>query len=112
MAKVILLDAVGTLIHTAEPVGEVYARHFQAAGVTASAGPVDDAFRRRFAAAVRPDYGAHDSGHDAERDWWRRLVAGVLADCGPAGGALAASPEFDRCFDGLFAHYAAASSWR
>lgn len=42
---------------------------------------------------------------EAERDWWRQLVARVLAKTGGVG-------DFEIYFDALYRHYADACAWR
>ena len=93
----ILLDAAGTLIRPAEPVGQVYARHLaSAAGLQVDSARMDSAFRAVFAAALPPDYSLHPFGHAAEHAWWRDLVAGVLQSLGGEAATFAAESSTRR----------------
>jgi putative hydrolase of the HAD superfamily len=107
MIRAILLDAAGTLIRPAEPVAEVYARHFAAAGRPVDAGRLSDAFRSAFGGAGDPAYHDFPDGDSAERAWWRNVVASTARHVGVElpGDAL------ERCFAGLFEHYASGDAW-
>ena len=105
--RAVLFDAAGTLIDVVEPLGETYARLARDFG-----GNLDpDALTAGFRAAFRdmPPMafpGLRDADLDrAERGWWRTVVGRVF---GAAGGV----PEFDACFERLYAHYASAPAWR
>ncbi len=103
----ITFDAAGTLIRVAEPVGETYARIAADVGATLSPAALDAAFLEVFPAMppmAFPGVNAADLP-DAERDWWRDLVARVVAH---AGGVDA----FDDYFEALFAYYADGAAWR
>ena len=105
--RAVLLDAAGTLIDVVEPLGETYARVARDFG-----GDLDpDTLTAGFRAAFRdmppmafPGLRGADLDR-AERSWWRTVVRRVF---GEAGGV----PEFDTCFDHLYAHYASARAWR
>ncbi len=107
----LLLDAGGTLIRPAEPVGDVYDRHLQSCGLTSSSAALEAAFSRSLAAAPPPDYPAHPSGHDAEFAWWRGVVRAAFRSLGGPEAAFAASPDFDAYFALLFTHYADPAAW-
>lgn len=102
------LDAAGTLITVAEPVGVTYARLAAAHGIEVSPAQLGEGFR-----AVYPRMPplafeglAGDALVAAERDWWRMLVARVF------GEAAATAPGFEPFFAAVYAHYAAADAWR
>ena len=105
--RAVLLDAAGTLLDVAEPPGETYARLARDFG-----GDLDpDTLTAGFRAAFRdmppmafPGLRGADLDR-AERGWWRTVVGRVF---GAAGGV----PEFDACFERLYAHYASAPAWR
>ena len=110
MIRATLFDAVGTLIHLREPVGETYARFAHDHGAELPAPALQAAFAHTMRAMppmVFPDRSPAQVG-DRERDWWRTLVRSVFA---AAGGAMRPA-TFERCFDQLFAHYAGAAVWR
>jgi putative hydrolase of the HAD superfamily len=103
----VTLDAAGTLIEVAEPVGDTYARLAVRHGIRTRAGDVGERFRRALADAPPLAFpGASPSRlvHH-ERDWWRTIVRAAL---GPGGD----QPAFEACFDELFAHYAQPAAWR
>jgi len=103
----ITFDAAGTLIRVAEPVGETYARIAAEVGTTLSPAALDAAFREVFPAMppmAFPDVDEPDL-RDAERGWWRDLVARVVRHAGDVDA-------FDDYFDALFAYYADGAAWR
>ena len=110
MIRALLFDAAGTLIEPAEPVAEVYARHFAEAGWLVPSRAIRGAFAEVFGNAAGPDYGAHADGDAAERAWWRGVVFGTLRACGI--DPFADEQGTDRCFERLFSHYAAPAAWR
>jgi len=107
----LLLDAGGTLIHPAEPVGAVYARHLGACGLDWPPATLDAAFQRSLAVAMPPDYAAHPTGHAAEFAWWRQVVLEAFGSLGGAPAAFAASTAFGGYFETLFTHYAKPTAW-
>ena len=109
MTRAALFDAVGTLIHLREPVGDTYARLAREHGIELSAPAIQAAFGRRLRSAPPMVFPGLDAAQvrAAERAWWRALVRGVFTDAG-AGEPL----EFEPCFDRLFDHFARAAAWR
>lgn len=108
--RALLFDAAGTLIEPAEPVAEVYARHFAAAGWCIGAPSIRAAFGTVFSEAAPPDYRSADDGDLAEKAWWREVVFGTLESCGVE--VCSYRERALACFDGLFRHYAAPGAWR
>lgn len=108
--RAVLFDAVGTVIHLREPVGDTYARAAQAEGMELSAeraSAIFPAVLRSMPSMVFADRWG-EALRDAEREWWHTVVARVFA----AAGAAASGPAFERCFDTLFAHYGTAAAWQ
>jgi len=108
--RAVLFDAAGTLIETAEPVGETYARFAARFGVTLPAWRLEDAFRRVLAGApprVFPD-ASRSEAERLERRWWRDRVRSVFL----ATDGTARFDDFDAFFDALFEHFAGSGSWR
>jgi putative hydrolase of the HAD superfamily len=105
--RAVTLDAAGTLVAVAEPVGETYARTAGRHGLRISPAKAEAGFRRAFAVAPPLAFpGASPSRLDAhERAWWYTIVRQAL-------GATARGPAFDACFEELYAHYATAAAWR
>jgi putative hydrolase of the HAD superfamily len=105
--RAVTLDAAGTLIDVAEPVGETYARTAARHGIALVGSETECRFREAFVAApplafpgVPPPRLA-----DAERAWWRALVRAAFGDA-------AASGHFEPCFAELFDHFAQPGAWR
>ncbi len=105
--RAVLLDASGTLIEVARPLGETYSLLARDFGGDLDPDTLTAGFRTEFANAPPMAFpGKHGADLDrAERGWWRAVVERVI---GAAGGV----PEFDACFDRLYAHYASAQAWR
>ena len=103
-----LLDAAGTLIDVVEPLGETYARFARSFGADFDPDALTAGFRAAFHDMPPMAFpGLRGAALDrAERGWWRTVVRRVF---GEAGGV---APEFDACFDHLYAHYASARAWR
>jgi len=106
--QAILLDAAGTLMEPAEPVGQTYARIAGRFGRAAD----PDRLLRAFGAVFRsmppmtfPAMAAEEL-KARERGWWKTLVRKTMVD-------VDAMPEaFDAYFDTLYAHYADPTAWR
>jgi putative hydrolase of the HAD superfamily len=111
MPTALLIDAAGTLIKTAEPVGEIYASHVHRHGAHIPAGAITESFATLFATAPAPAFADHPDGDTAEKVRWRELVQGVLRHTGPEGAAFADSEQFAPCFEDLYAHYALPEAW-
>lgn len=108
--RAVLFDAAGTLIETAEPVGETYARAARAHGVELPARRLGDAFARvarRAPPAVFPG-AAPERVRALEKDWWRDVVRGTIR----AADGTARFADFDAFFEELWKRYAEATAWR
>ena len=105
--RAVLLDAAGTLIDVVEPLGETYARLARDFGGDLDPDALTAGFRTAFHDMPPMAFpGLHGAALDrAERSWWRTVVRRVF---GEAGGVV---PEFDACFDHLYAYYASARAW-
>ena len=104
--RAVTLDAGGTLIAVAEPVGVTYARIAARHGLWVSAEAAERGFRDAFAEAPPLAFPADSPARlrDRERSWWRAIVGRAIGP-GPA-------TALDAAFDELFAHYAGAGAWR
>lgn len=105
--RAVTLDAGGTLIAPAEPVGATYARFAYAHGVPCDATALERGFREAFAAApplAFPGVPAAERAA-AERGWWRAVVAHAF-------GPGVTGPSLDALFAALFAHYAGGAAWQ
>jgi putative hydrolase of the HAD superfamily len=105
--RAVTLDAAGTLMAVAEPVGETYARVAARHGLHVSAATAAAGFRRAFSAAPPLAFpGASPTRLGAhERAWWYAIVRQALGDA-------ARGPALDSCFEELYAHYATAAAWQ
>lgn len=105
--RAVLLDAAGTLIEVAAPLGDAYSRIAREFGGNLDPDTLTAGFRTAFADTPPMAFpGLNGVELDrAERDWWRALVERVTR---AAGGV----PEFDPYFECLYAHYASARAWR
>ena len=72
--RALLLDAAGTLIEPAEPVGEIYRRTFARHGFKTTREALEPAFRSAFQDLAGPEFDRFPDGHDAEHEWWRLVV--------------------------------------
>ena len=105
--RAVLLDAAGTLIDVAGPLGDTYSGLAREFGGELDPETLTTGFRIAFADTPPMAFPGR-TGADldrAERDWWRAVVDRVTR---AAGGV----PEFDAYFDRLYAHYASAPAWR
>lgn len=103
--RVVCFDAVGTLLHFAEPVAETYGRIGASYGLNADIRTID---RRLNTAIQQASRIVEPEGADPEafeRAWWRRIVARAF-DVPEHDAAL------QSCFEQLFAHFAAPEAWR
>lgn len=103
MIRLVLLDAVGTLIRLRESVGATYERIARAHGVAIPAWRLDDAFARVLRGS--PAMPATDDA--AERAWWRAVVRATFR----AADQMQRFADFEACFAALFEHYAQAAAW-
>jgi putative hydrolase of the HAD superfamily len=116
--SLVLFDAAGTLLETAEPVENVYHRVFARHGIPAEPSRLRLAFRQAFAHLPGPNFAGHpdaDNGDEAEREWWRMVVGRTAAAATAANPDAADHPpaaNVASCFDELFAHYARGDAWR
>jgi len=106
--EAVLLDAAGTLITPAEPVGETYARLAGRHGADVESDRLLDAFAEAFDCMPPMAFPAMTPAalDRMERDWWRRLVLDVMTR------THTVPPDFDAYFDALYAHYADSAGWR
>jgi putative hydrolase of the HAD superfamily len=104
--RAVTLDAAGTLIAVAEPVGETYARVAARHGVHVTAEAAEAGFRRAMASQAPLAFpGAGETERPArERAWWYAVVRAALGATSPGAALDAAAAE-------LFAHYAGAAAW-
>lgn len=105
--QAIFLDAAGTLISVAEPVGETYARIAAAHGINVEAAAVMSGFRSAWKSLPQPQR-AGVPADDDERGWWRELVRRCFAD---ATETDLSPPTLDALFADLYSHYAQAAAW-
>lgn len=107
--RAVVFDAVGTLLHLREPVGETYARFAEAAGVRVPASRLEEAFERVLAAAEPEASPGEPAVRVAEREraWWRARVRETFR----AADQMARIPDEEALFEALWRHYAGAGAW-
>lgn len=105
----LFFDAAGTLIHTAEPVGQTYAQFALRHGIEAEPAAITQAFRAVWQEMPPPLHPMGQPAVDDERGWWRTLVGAVF-------GRVVATPllasTLDDLFSELYLHYAQPQAWR
>jgi putative hydrolase of the HAD superfamily len=106
----VLFDAAGTLISTAEPVGETYARIAREHGVALPPALIDDAFRRVFEKAPPMAFPGEtrERAAELERTWWRARVRETFL----AADGTARFSDFEAVVAALFAHFARGAAWQ
>lgn len=104
--RAVTLDAAGTLIDVAEPVGAVYARTAARHGIVRPPATIEVAFRTAMSGAPPLAFPGLDGATlgAAERSWWRAVVHAALGSPPP-------DERFEACVDALMAHYGDASAW-
>jgi putative hydrolase of the HAD superfamily len=105
--RAVTLDAAGTLVEVAEPVGATYARIAAEHGIAVTPVDLERGFRTAFAAAPPLAFpgGSPTRLGEHERAWWYAVVRRAF-------GRGAAASTFDACFGELYAHYARPAAWR
>ena len=106
--EAVFFDAAGTLFETRRSVGAIYADALETFGIRSSPDELERRFKERF--PLQPplafDPALDDSSRlELEMDWWRTLVAEVVA---PEG----AFPGFDEFFTTLFDYFRGDLAWR
>ena len=106
--RLVCLDAAGTLFRVRGSVGAIYAEIAVAHGLPRREDLEDlleRRFREAFLAMPAPVYRPGDHAHNdrVDRQWWRLLVARVMAGLGPL--------SFPGFFDEVYAAFANPSVW-
>ena len=106
MIKAIFLDAVGTLFHLTQTVGDHYALVGSQVGLTLNARQLDRAFYTAWKQMPRRTAIDGPRRND-DKDWWRDLVNLVLDQVAPS------LSEFDRdnFFEIAYEHFAEPGVW-
>jgi len=103
--QAISFDVVGTFLHFAEPVAEIYNRFGQEYGLRPSASTLRKRIDLAFQAPPPMVPSKNENVTAFEREWWLKL-AGRVFGCAPD------DKDFLRCFDALFTYYASLDAWR
>jgi putative hydrolase of the HAD superfamily len=106
----VLFDATGTLIETAEPVGETYRRIALAHGVDLPAWRLEDAFRRVLRNAPERGVTGRDEAarRESEVQWWRELLRQTFQ----AADSTARFEDFGAFVQAAFDAYRVVGAWR
>ena len=106
MIKAIFLDAVGTLFHLTQTVGDHYALVGSEVGLTLDARQLDRAFHTAWKQMPRRTASDGPRPND-DKDWWRQLVDLVLDQVAP----LLSEFDRDNFFEIAYEHFAEAGVW-
>ncbi|MBL9129931.1 MAG: HAD-IA family hydrolase [Verrucomicrobiaceae bacterium] len=106
--RALFFDAAGTLIHPAESVGAVYARHAAGFGVKTTGQAMDAAFRSAWKSTPPPLHPPGQPPADDDRSWWLKVASKSFA---AALGHALDDEVMLPLFDGLYAHYAKPEAW-
>lgn len=108
-AKVIFLDAVGTMFGVKGSVGEVYRQVAQQFGVEASAAALDRAFLQSFQVAPSPIFPGTEPQDipKCEFEWWQLVAQNTFQQV----GVLDKFSDFSAFFTALYHHFATAEPW-
>lgn len=108
-ARLVVLDAAGTLLELRRPIGETYAGLARRTGIELDPALLERAFHHAFHAAPPLAFGKLEPAlrRVAERDWWRTVVRECLAP----GGAPRDLP-FERFFDLAWEFFGGPAPWR
>ena len=105
--EVVFFDAVGTLIHLPQGVGYHYRLIGERHGLQLGREPIGRAFRAvwkvmpvRMTTKIRR--------RDDDKEWWRELVARVLAHC----DKKVSDKKFDDYFEDLYHHFTVPGVWK
>jgi len=104
--RAVSFDAAGTLIHTARPVGELYASVAARHGADVDPQALHARFRVAFGEAPPLAFPrtTADELRAREKAWWHAVVTRVFTGI--------AFRDFDAFFDDLFAFFASPGTWR
>ena len=106
--QVLFIDAAGTLIHPAEPVGDTYSQIAGAHGVRASGNDLSRAFRAAWKTLPAPEHPPGVLPVDDDRGWWKRLVSETFRI---VLNRTLESSVLEPLFDELYHHYSVHSAW-
>lgn len=106
--RAIFLDAAGTLIRPAEPVGTVYARHALRRGVETNAEAMNAAFRTAWKTTPPPLHPPGRPPADDDRSWWQEVASKAFTI---ALDSTLEEAVMAPLFDSLYAHYARPEAW-
>lgn len=104
--KLILFDAVGTLFHLTESVGQNYALVGKRLGLELNADALDRAFVRCWK-QMPARTATGEPREDDDKGWWRELVDRVIQEVAPATREL----DRDNFFEVAYEHFAEAGVW-
>jgi len=105
--KAITLDAAGTLIQVARPIGECYANFANEFEIPVTADQINRQFRILFPRMMPLAFGQCNPAElgRQERQWWQTLVRNCL-------GTQGRHKNFSKFFEKTYNYYASAEAWR
>ncbi len=104
--KAITLDAAGTLIQVAHPVGKTYARFAEEFAIPVTADQLNQQFRLLFPRMPPLAFGQCNKAElqRQEQNWWQTLVRNCL-------GVQGRHSNFRAFFERLYNYYASVEAW-
>jgi len=106
--KAIFLDAAGTLMQVAEPVGQTYMRICAARGIVGTAEAFEKGFRLAWKQHAPPFHPPRERSADDDKGWWFALFCGAVkySACDTSDDqALGAA------FDEAYRYFGTGSAW-
>jgi putative hydrolase of the HAD superfamily len=107
--QVLFFDAVGTLFHLRQPVGQTYAEIATEHGVMVDAQALDKGFRAAWKSLPAPHHPEHAPPQDDDRSWWEELVRRTFQHAQPQ---MPEPAQMAEVFDDLYEHFAHADAWQ
>jgi len=106
MAKIraVVFDVGGTLVYTADPVGETYARFAKPHGFRLSADDATIAFHAAMKSCAREKGSVPTDGND--RVWWKKVVRASLPET-----AFPEKKAFETFFEEVYLYFAKPEAW-
>jgi len=101
--RVVLFDAVGTVLQPSPPVGEAYFLAGREAGSRLTLDQVTQRFRREFSRQFGGERAASQTNDELERRRWREVIAQVFDDVADIDAQL---------FPRLWRHFGDSRNWR
>ncbi len=107
--KAIFLDAAGTLMQVASPVGITYQRLCAAQGLLGTEAAFEQGFRQAWKHHAPPFHPARKRSTDDDKGWWHRLFTHAVHHAVP--DAVHSQQAIDYAFEAAYAFYGTGAAW-